>query len=497
MAICRSRRRGGRPLLPSSISFLRSNHLSLSLWYSDFKIYAFNYVLFRLGSAHSRFLKVWFSFGACFGVFALVILSVMLMRYSWGALSFKGGPFWFDNFFSLGRSISFLDFALLIFSTLLSIAFHEFGHAIAAASEGLQIEYIAIFLAVLFPGALVALNPSSLENLSPFSSLRIYCAGIWHNIVLCLGCALTILCLPLLLCPFYTHSEGLVVLNVPKYSSLSAHLSPHDVILTVDGLRVTSTDDWFKILTRDKSQNIHKKGYCVPISWVEAGDILMAGNSNGECIQDFSPFQTLSCTNSSHFRSDKMGRLKHCLIAKDVVRLRNCGDTGEYCACSEEEVCMTPIEHPGMSWVEISYESPYRSRCGQLTPSLDPNPNQDQNPCSQSFVYIGDASFVAQSLRLSPYKPRLGLFISLSVYIPYLMEKAFHSAFHVSLALAVVNCLPVYLLDGASILETVLCYFTQFTQREKQIILRVCLLVGTSMSIITCIGVLFALYFIS
>lgn len=104
---------------------------------------------------------------------------------------------------------------------------------------------------------------------------------------------------------------------------------------------------------------------------------------------------------------------------------------------------MTPVEHPGMSWVEISYQSPYTSRCEQLTPSLDRIQNEDQNPCDSSFLYIGDASFVARSLRLSPYKPRSGLFLSLSVHIPYLMEKALHSAFHVSLALAVVNCLPV------------------------------------------------------
>jgi S2P endopeptidase len=120
---------------------------------------------------------------------------------------------------------------------------------------------------------------------------------------------------------------------VPKYSSLSAHLSPHDLILSVDGLRVTSTDDWFKILKRDESQNIHKKDYCVPISWVEAGDILMAGNSNGECPQGFSPFLTLSCANSSLLRSDNS--LRHCLIAKDVASLGNCGSTGDYCACTE------------------------------------------------------------------------------------------------------------------------------------------------------------------
>lgn len=131
---------------------------------------------------------------------------------------------------------------IFIMSTILSIAFHEFGHAIAAArylclnfpfpffsvrcaasfcfvhlalkiyvlcftlpahglfschvlthpcymcnSEGVEIEYVAIFVAVLFPGAFVALNYDQLQNLPLFSMLRIYCAGIWHNFMVSLG----------------------------------------------------------------------------------------------------------------------------------------------------------------------------------------------------------------------------------------------------------------------------------------------------------------------
>lgn len=44
-------------------------------------------------------------------------------------------------------------------------------------------EYIAFFLALAFPGALVAFNDASLQLFSGVASLRIYCAGIWHNAV--------------------------------------------------------------------------------------------------------------------------------------------------------------------------------------------------------------------------------------------------------------------------------------------------------------------------
>lgn len=55
-----------------------------------------------------------------------------------------------------------------------------------ASSECLQMEYVAVFVAFLFPGALVAFDSESLQQLPCFAALRIYCAGIWHNAVVCL-----------------------------------------------------------------------------------------------------------------------------------------------------------------------------------------------------------------------------------------------------------------------------------------------------------------------
>ena len=63
----------------------------------------------------------------------------------------------------------------------------------SGSSEGIPTEYIAIFLAVLFPGALVALNYELLEELQPFTALRVYCAGVWHNAVVCLLCIMIVI----------------------------------------------------------------------------------------------------------------------------------------------------------------------------------------------------------------------------------------------------------------------------------------------------------------
>lgn len=50
-------------------------------------------------------------------------------------------------------------------------------------SQGIQTEYVAVFLAVIFPGAFVAFNYDLIQNKTPFIRLQVYCAGIWHNVV--------------------------------------------------------------------------------------------------------------------------------------------------------------------------------------------------------------------------------------------------------------------------------------------------------------------------
>lgn len=130
-------------------------------------------------------MRAWFSVGVYLSLIALVSISLMLLWESIGVFYFRSGflSAWLQNLLTSGLNISIVDTTIIIMSTILSIVFHEFGHAIAAASEGLQIEYVAIFVAVLFPGAFVALNYDLLQNMPLFSMLRIYCAGIWNNVM--------------------------------------------------------------------------------------------------------------------------------------------------------------------------------------------------------------------------------------------------------------------------------------------------------------------------
>lgn len=336
--------------------------------------------------------------------------------------------------------------------------------------------------------------------------------------MLCTACVMITLLLPVMLYPLYVSGDGLMVMEVPEISPMSEYLSTHDVILSVDGLKITRTDDWIKILnqgTTAKSRDpeflegSHRyvatsstKGYCVPDSWIDASKNLWQIRDKLPCPDELIAFEKVICnvstilTEKTSIGSDqKEVEGKYCLIAKDVVKLRRCGngwhmteDDESSCACFEDEHCLVPVLNPGFSWIEVSYARPYSLRClqkgGNLLSSHTANSNFGQSPCEGSFVYVGDLSSAARSVRLSRYRPRWALLLFIAD-IPYILENGLSSLLHASAALAVINCLPVYFLDGEAILETTLSYVAWFTPRLQRRILKVCSVVWTGLLVIT------------
>ena len=73
-----------------------------------------------------------------------------------------------------------------------------------------------MFFMAVYPGAFVDLYTEHLTVISPLRQLRIYCAGVWHNLVLLLLGLLVLWFLPYLLVPLYVTGHGVVVVNVLK-----------------------------------------------------------------------------------------------------------------------------------------------------------------------------------------------------------------------------------------------------------------------------------------
>lgn len=323
--------------------------------------------------------------------------------------------------------------------------------------------------------------------------------------------------LPMLLYPFYVSGDGLMVMGIPQASPLSEYLSARDVVLSVDGLKITRTDEWIKILNQGTTARSSSteflegsqryvvtssdKGYCVPKSWMDASKNLWQIRDKLPCPDELIAFEKIISNGSAIF-TKRTGRGsdqkevegKYCLIAKDVVKLRKCGngwqkteDDGSSSACFEDECCLVPVLTPGFSWIEVSYAKPYSLGClqkgGNLSSSHATDSKLGPSPCEGSFVYMGDLSSAAHSVRLSPYQPRWTILLFMAD-IPYILENGLSSLLHASAALAVVNCLPVHFLDGEAILETTLSCVVWFTRRQQHQFLKVCRFLWTVLLVV-------------
>ncbi|TKY58505.1 Membrane-bound transcription factor site-2 protease-like [Spatholobus suberectus] len=500
------------PLHASSSSYSVSN--TISCWYCDYKISSFNKPLFHFGRRYSRFLKAWFAIGVGFALSALLGVTLILLWELARTLHLCGGSNKIGNFArallfgfppSPGLRLSLADAGYVCVSTIISVFVHELGHAVAATSEGIQIEYIAIFIVILFPGALVAFNYELLQTLPHLTALRIYSAGIWHNAVCCAACGLALFLLPMILFPFYSSGHSPMVLNVPPTSPLSGYLAPGDVILSVDNVPIRNAQEWLKLNTLTynvKLNNVNvselsgdlgvankMKGYCVPSFMMEESKITKLLENQHACPSELTAFVKSLCSanvtmDDGQSETDLLNRgwSTYCLNAKDVVKRNRCGDDwgpatkGGGCTCSQDEFCLAPVQEPGLVWVEIAYSSP-RECLLHVSGVKETN-------CGGAFIFVGDVFSMAHSIQLTSYQPRWGP--QIVAYFPNLLERILIWTFHVSLALALLNGLPVYFLDGESILDATLSHFTSLSPRKRNKVLRLCLLGGSVISIIVC-----------
>ncbi|GER51259.1 protease m50 membrane-bound transcription factorsite 2 protease [Striga asiatica] len=468
----RGRRWSDQTLLPMRTT--RQLFNTVSCWYCDFKFSTFNEPLFRFGRRHSRSLRVWFSMGIGFSLAALFgVTVIMVCEFVRAAFVYTGNNSLGDSLSLLGLSsliaglnISLPSMGYLIVSSVICVIVHEFGHALAAASEGVPLEYIAVFWAVLFP-----------------------------------VCNLALLLLPFILSPFYVHGRNPMVLDVPSTSPLSGYLSPYDVIYSVDDIRIHTPQEWKQtiILLTQKARSSSyyysgisnvRRGYCVPrfLSGVSI-HLELEMNQTAICPSELVAFAPVIC-GGAH---EETKSIIYCLDAKDVVKLKKCGYYGNVryptnqidChLCTEIESCLAPVQQLGQGWIEITYSSPqckHETKTSLFSDEKHSIRSEGENGCLQSFVFIGDLISMAHSIHLTSYQPRFSIYFG--THLPNLLEKFLTCSFHVSLLLALLNSLPVYFLDGECILEETLNYFRFLSSKMKQMILRLWLLLGTFISI--------------
>ncbi|RDX66742.1 Membrane-bound transcription factor site-2 protease-like protein, partial [Mucuna pruriens] len=381
----------------------------------------------------------------------------------------------------------------------------------------------------------------SLTTIKPCLAVR----GSDGLLLCCAACGLALFLLPMILFPFYSscHSPMVYhflwflyimlfliacwwlhmrqVLTVPPTSPLSGYLAPGDVILSVDNAPIRNAQEWLKLnsLTYNvKLNNVNvsqrsgdfgvlnkMKGYCVPSFMMEESKIIELLENQHACPGELTAFVKSLCyanvtpdDGQSETGLLNRGWSMYCLNAKDVVKYNRCGDDWGLattkrggCTCSQDEFCLAPVQEPGLVWVEIAYSSPSHeclSHVQNRFPFSETSGVKETN-CGGTFIFVGDVISMAHSIQLTSYQPRWGP--QIVAYFPNILERILIWTFHVSLALALLNGLPVYFLDGESILDATLSHFTSLSPRKRNKVLRLCLLGGLLSSIIVCLRELF------
>ena len=116
-----------------------------------------------------------------------------------------------------------------------STLIHELGHAFALATVGRRIECVGWFIMCGLPGAYIKCAHGAIQSLSPGKQLRVFFAGVWHNVLLTIG-----ICVVLYLWQVWPFSFGLFARSGDGVAVVSVASPRHDVSSFINGIDVGS-----------------------------------------------------------------------------------------------------------------------------------------------------------------------------------------------------------------------------------------------------------------
>ncbi|DBB04615.1 TPA: hypothetical protein ACH3X1_012685 [Trebouxia sp. C0004] len=356
-----------------------------------------NRIFYKFGRQHNAALRQWYSVGVAVAAMLGMSVIFMLLQEVWLAIAWikesmsmgpeivpgsgvplaaaPGGQGFAMGLAVPGLTVPWGHAGYLWLATAASIAVHEAGHAVAAASEGVGVQHVGAFTLLLLPGAYVALDSGALGTLGPWRTLRVVCAGVWHNAVLCALCWLCALLLPQLLTPLYFKGTGAAVRVVNEGSPLSGQLEAGDNIWMLNQCPVTSSRSWLDCLASSNfhdgadhgrsPRSMHNEGYCVPQSLQQNAGSCSAGGlwnqcgGNDLCFVRGPEEESLEKW-ANAFATRKLqasrGLSGSCLHARSAAACPPCSTQGDpNPACPSGSVCTSPVVSPGDHMFKVCF----------------------------------------------------------------------------------------------------------------------------------------------
>ncbi|KAI0241860.1 Membrane-bound transcription factor site-2 protease [Lamellibrachia satsuma] len=478
------------------LQFLHYSGLSVSIgqirWYTT----CFNRLLLRLGQWRPRWVQAWFTWGVYFGIVAMFGAVGVLGMTLINAAKQKPADKQVLTPVMPGVNLPMNQISYYLLTLLVCGILHELGHAIAAVREQVRVcgfglfvfpsprtyvnlytEYLCfqssavcgfglfvfpstpeeqvrvcgfgLFVFAIYPGAYVNLYTEHLQVISPMRQLRVYCAGVWHNFVVVLAAIAVLMSLPWLLSPFYHTGSAVVITSVVEGSSVSGPrgLYVGDEVRSMSGCRVSGITDWLMCINGAMAART-SSGYCMPLPLLDKYNIALD-------VYTDAAGTTQCCRNSSAthlcflYHTKSGGRISH------ITRLQ------KY-ACLPAR---TTTDRPLCRLQSDCYNPTVPHVC--VVPSVDNSTKllRVERRRSSALLFLGYPLDLHYAVTLSDYVPNYSF---VPVNLPYSIEtfcNCYSSKFldavlryviSLSGALALLNVVPCYALDGQFILHALI-----------------------------------------
>lgn len=310
-----------------------------------------------------------------------------------------------------GVNLPLSDIGLYLLSITCASLFHELGHAVAAADCNVRVEGVGFAVFVLIPVAFVELGTDCFTRAHVVHRLKIVCAGVWHNLVLGLCCAILLFSHSVILFPVCDFGSGVTVVSTPMNDE--AALNAGDLIQSVNECPVSGKESWRECLAAVSQKQL--TGYCLTREFV---DRERRDSPGDKCCAE-----TLNHNHLCFLDQENRGI---CLPARKVVdKSRTCDIRT---VCPSDSMCVTPEA------------SDNRTRLFRVT-----------RGSGHSYLYWGNGQHLLLSTKVSDCNPRVQ-WLTL-VQLVDLYDSLLRYLISFSLALAVLNVVPCFFLDGQFILS--------------------------------------------
>ncbi|XP_062415276.1 membrane-bound transcription factor site-2 protease isoform X1 [Pungitius pungitius] len=439
-------------------SWLASRGLMLSPFHVRWQTTAFNRLFAYCARINPRAQYLWFNSGLVFGIVAMVGSVVLLTRTLQQTLAqmtadspgVRGQQAL--QVVIPGVNLPTSQLAYFFIALLLSGVIHELGHAVAALREQVRVNGFGIFVFVVYPGAFVDLFTTHLSIISPTQQLRIFCAGVWHNFVLCVAALALLFLLPLFLFPVYSTGGGALVTEVIQGSAADGPrgLSPGDIVTGLEDCPVGGVEDWSSCLSR--LSQTPQTGYCVSGAGLQPSWAHGRGESAvGKAFKRLDG--TMDCCSNNSLTDlcfsymnpqgkNSRGREYACMPVRKMVSGRQvCRSDGDCAAAAA--ICVTPSLENRTRFIRVAH------------------------PPNTHMLFVGYPSHLQYAVSLTNFIPRFGF---LHLDLPVFLETFCKYVVSLSGALAVVNSVPCFALDGQWMLNALLeaTLVTVVTDRHKR-----------------------------